>query len=202
MGRHTGARNKLSRREATDLFGNGGRSLERRIDQPPGDHGHKMRRGRPSDFSKQLREKQKVKRIYGMRERQFRRFVGLARAEPEMTGSALLKLLERRLDSVMYRGGLARTRPMGRQLIGHGHVMVDGRKVDIPSFIVEPGMIITLDDRAEKMPDVQWAVDAPAISCPGWLSHDGFGVTVVDYPERTDVDTPIEENLIVEFYSR
>lgn len=202
MGRHTGPRNKLSRREGADLFGNGGASLQRRIEQPPGDHGRRPQRGRPSDYLRQLREKQKVKRMYGMRERQFRRFVDMARREPEMTGSALLKLLERRLDSAVYRGGLARTRAMARQMIGHGHVLVDGRRVDIPSFIVKPGMDISLDEKAQKMPDVQWSVDAPVIATPGWLSRDGFEVRVVDFPERSDVELPIEENLIVEFYSR
>ena len=202
MGRHTGPTNKLSRREGVDLFGNGGQSLQRRIEQIPGDHGNKMRRGRPSDYLRQLREKQKVKRAYGMRERQFRRFVDLARRSDEMTGAALLKLLERRLDSTMYRGGLARTRAMGRQLVVHGHVRVDGRKVDVPSFIVEPGQTISVDEKARKMPDVQWASESPVTATPQWLSHDGFEIRVVDFPDRKDVDLPIEENLIVEFYSR
>lgn len=202
MGRYTGPQNKLSRREGVDLFGTGGSSLQRRLEQPPGDHGRRPRRGRPSDYLRQLREKQKVKRAYGMRERQFRRFVDLARKESEMTGSALLKLLERRLDSVMYRGGLARSRAMGRQLIAHGHVLVDGRRVDIPSFIVQPGMTIGLDPVALKMPDVQWVVDAPVTATPRWLSRDGYEVRVVDMPDRGDVDLPVEENLIVEFYSR
>jgi len=202
MGRYTGPRNKLSRREGVDLFGTGGPSLQRRLEQPPGDHGRRPRRGRPSDYLRQLREKQKVKRAYGMRERQFRRFVDLARREAEMTGSALLKLLERRLDSVMYRGGLARSRAMGRQLIAHGHVLVDGRKVDIPSFIVQPGMVVGLDPVALKMPDVQWVVDAPVTATPSWLAREGYEVRVVDHPDRGDVDLPVEENLIVEFYSR
>jgi len=202
MGRYRGPHNKISRREGFDLFGTGGRSLERRIEQPPGEHGRKPRRGRPSDFNRQLREKQKLKRIYGMRENQFRRFVGLARRESEMTGSALVKLLERRLDSAIYRGGFARSRPMARQLIGHGHVLVNGRKVDIPSFLVAPGMVITLDERGQKMPDVQWNLEDPAVLSPPWLSRDGAEMRVVDFPSRESVDYPIEENLIIEFYSR
>jgi small subunit ribosomal protein S4 len=202
MGRYRGPHNKRSRREGIDLFGTGGTSLERRIGQPPGDHGAKPRRGRPSDFQMQLREKQKVKRIYGMRENQFRRFVALARREPEMTGSALLKLLERRLDSVLFRGGLARTRPMARQLITHGHVTVDGKKVDIPSFLVQPGMVISVDETARKMPDVQWNMEAPAVLSPSWLSRDEHEVRVLDFPVREEIDFPIEENLIIEFYSR
>lgn len=185
-----------------DLFGNGGASLARRIDQIPGDHGKKPRRGRPSDFSRQLREKQKVKRIYGVREQQFRRVFEIARHQPEMTGVALLKLLERRLDSMLYRAGLARTRAMARQLIGHGHVTVNGRKVDIASFVVEPGMTISLDAKSRKMADVQWSVDSPVTMCPPWLSRDDFDVRVLDMPERRDIDLQIEENLIVEYYSR
>jgi small subunit ribosomal protein S4 len=202
MGRYIGPHNKLSRREGIDLFGTGGDSLRRRIEQPPGDHGTRMRRGRPSDFQLQLREKQKVKRIYGVRERQFRRFLSMARREPDMTGAALLKLLERRLDGVVYRSGLARTRPMARQMIVHGHVLVNGRKVDIPSFLCEPGMAITVDDSARKMPDVQWAVDAPSTIAPSWLSREGFEARMIDWPSREEVEHPVDDNLIVEFYSR
>jgi small subunit ribosomal protein S4 len=202
MGRYRGSHNKLSRREGVDLFGTGGASLQRRIGQVPGDHGRTYRSGRPSDFSRQLREKQKVKRLYGMRERQFRRIFALARRQPEMTGTALLKLLERRLDSVAYRGGLARTRPMARQLIAHGHVTVDGKKVDVPSFLVEPGMVVSVDRTARKMPDVQWAIEAPSSMCPSRLSRDGEEVRMIDWPTREEIELPVEDNLIVEFYSR
>jgi small subunit ribosomal protein S4 len=202
MGRYVGPHNKISRREGIDLFGTGGESLRRRLEQPPGDHGTRMRRGRPSDFSRQLREKQKVKRIYGVREQQFRRFVGMARRDPEMTGSALLKILERRLDNVIYKGGLARTRPMARQMVSHGHIQVNGRKVDIPSFLCEPGQAIGIDESARKMPDVQWAMDAPAISLPSWLSREEAMVYMIDWPTREEVEFPIDDNLIVEFYSR
>ncbi|MFN2115027.1 MAG: 30S ribosomal protein S4 [Anaerolineae bacterium] len=202
MGRYRGPHNKLSRREGVDLFGTGGQSLQRRIGQIPGDHGRAFRRGRPSDFALQLREKQKVKRIYGMRERQFRRFFDMARRESEMTGSALLKLLERRLDSAIYRGGFARSRPMARQLITHGHIYVDGQRVTVPSFLVEPGMAITLSKTAHKMPDIQWSLEAPATMCPPWLGRDDDEIRVVDMPSREDVDQVIEDNLVVEFYSR
>jgi small subunit ribosomal protein S4 len=203
MGRYRGPKSRLSRREGIDLFGTGGQSLQRRIEQPPGDHGRKpVRGGRPSDFSRQLREKQKAKRIYGMRERPFRRFVELARRQPGQTGVALFKLLERRLDSVVYRGGFARSRPMARQMVNHGHVRVDGRKVDIPSFLVEPGMVISLDGRAHKMPDVKWAIEAPATMIPSWLSADEEEIRMIDFPTREEVPYPIEDNLIIEFYSR
>jgi small subunit ribosomal protein S4 len=202
MGRYRGPHNKRARREGTDIFGTGGLQLQRRIEQPPGEHGRKLRRNRPSDFNRQLREKQKVKRIYGMGERQFRRFVDMARREPEMTGSALLKLLERRLDSAVYRGGLARTRPMARQMVVHGHITVDGHKVDVPSFLIRPGMLISVDKTARKMPDVQWSVEAPTVMCPSWLTRDDLDVRVLDFPNREEVEFPIQDSLIVEFYSR
>jgi small subunit ribosomal protein S4 len=202
MGRYRGSHNKLSRREGADLFGTGGASLQRRIGQVPGEHGRAFRRGRPSDFQRQLREKQKVKRLYGMRERQFRRFMQLARREPEMTGSALLRLLERRLDSVVYRSGLARTRPMARQMVVHGHVVVNGHKVDVPSFLVEPGMAVSLDGTALKMPDVQVSLETPANLCPSWLSREADQAHMIDWPTREEVELPIDLNLVVEFYSR
>ncbi len=203
MGRYRGPKNKLSRREGIDLFSTGGAQLQRRIDTPPGVHGGKPQRGRPSDFSRQLREKQKVKRIFGMREGQFRRFLQLARREQGQTGTALLRLLQRRLDNVLFVGGLARSRPMARQMVCHGHVLVNGRRVDIASFLVEPGMTISLDRTAEKMPDVQWAGQAPTVVRPSWLSSGGdMSLRVLDWPTRDEVGFPIEDNLIVEFYSR
>ena len=202
MGRYRGPQNKQSRREGLDLFGTGGRALQRRIDQPPGDHGRRPQRGRPSEFLRQLREKQKVKRIYGTRERQFRRYVEMARNDADETGTALLRLLQRRLDSVVFRSGLARTRPMARQMVNHGHILVDGRKVDIPSFLVEPGMVISLDSQARKMPDVLWAMEAPTLMLPSWLGRDGEEVRMLDWPTREEVPFPIQDSLIVEFYSR
>ncbi len=202
MGRYRGSKYKLSRREGIDLFGTGGSPLQNRITQPPGDHGRKPQRNRPSDYAKQLREKQKAKRIYGMREKPFRRFVDMARRQPEQTGVALFKLLDRRLDSVVFRGGFARSRPMARQLVNHGHVLVNGRKVDIPSFLVEPGMVVSFDRVAMKMPDVEIALRAPTTLCPSWLSADDDQIRMIDWPTREEVGFPIEDNLIVEFYSR
>jgi len=202
MGRYIGSHNKLSRREGVDIFGTGGMQIQRRIGQPPGDHGAKPKRGRPSDFNRQLREKQKVKRIYGMRENQFRRFVVMARRQTGMTGTALLRLLEQRLDNVVYRGGLARSRPMARQMIVHGHVLVNGRKLDIPSALVEPGWAITLDATAHKMPDVQWSTESPVTMAPSWLARDEAEVRVLDWPTREEVEFPIQDSLIIEFYSR
>lgn len=201
MGRYTGPKHKLSRREGKDLFGTGGPSLERRLGQPPGMHGQK-RRGRLSEYGRQLREKQKVKRMYGMREGQFRRFFQMAqRARGEQTGVALLKLLERRLDNVVYRLGFARTRPQARQFVNHGHVLVDGKKVDIPSYLVEPGQVIELKEEVRGVPDVQDLMAHPP-QVPGWLERENGVGRVVREPAREEIDQDIEEQLIVEFYSR
>ena len=200
MGRDRAPKHKLSRREGRDLYGTGGPSLERRLQNPPGMHGRTFRR-RETDYGKQLREKQKVKRMYGVREGQFRRFLRLAQRRREPTGGALLKLLERRLDNVVYRLGLARTRPQARQFVLHGHVLVDERRVDVPSYLVEPGEVITLSENAQDVPDVRDLIaEAPLI--PGWLERQDGGGRVLREPDRDEIDRDIQEQLIVEFYSR
>ncbi len=200
MGRYRGPKNKLSRREGVDLFGTGGESLKEKLDQPPGMHGRKRRR-KPSEYALHLREKQKVKRMYGLREKQFLELFRKAQRAHEQTGTALLKLLERRLDNVVYRLGLTRTRPQARQIVSHGHVLVDGRTVDIPSCIIDPGQGITFDRKALAMPDVQALAQTP-FQVPGWLERKDNGGQVVREPERSEIDKDINEQLIVEFYSR
>ncbi|HQG32758.1 MAG TPA: 30S ribosomal protein S4 [Deltaproteobacteria bacterium] len=200
MGRYRGPKHKLSRREGVDLFGTGGESLERRLTQPPGEHGRRPRR-RESEYGIRLREKQKVKRMYGMREKQFLEFYRKAQKSPGPTGTALLQLLERRLDNVVYRLGYAKTRPQARQMVLHGHVIVDGKSVDIPSYIVSPGQVVTLDRKAFEMPDVKALTENP-VPVPAWLERiDGVG-QVLREPERSEMDKDINEQFIVEFYSR
>lgn len=201
MGRYTGPRNKLSRREGVDLFGNGGESLERRLNQPPGVHGRDYSRRRKSEYEHQLREKQKVKRMYGMRERQFRRFFKMAQRTVDMTGEALLKLLERRLDNVVFRMGWARTRPQARQFVSHGLILVDGRTVNVPSYLVQPNQTITLKSKTQKIPDVEELLDAPPI-VPSWLERQGPAGRVLHLPTREEIEGPFNEQLIVDFYSR
>jgi small subunit ribosomal protein S4 len=203
MGRDTGPRNKMSRREGVDLFGNGGESLQRRLDQPPGQHGRDsaFRRRRQGDYDRQLREKQKIKRIYGMRERQFRRFYRMAQQSTDLTGTALLKLLERRLDNVIYRMGWARTRPQARQLVSHGHVLVDGRRVDIPSYLVDADQTIALKPKTQNVPDVQELIESP-VGVPDWLQRDEARGRVLREPQREEIQEPVDEQLVVEFYSR
>lgn len=202
MGRYRGPKNKRSRRIGMDLYGNGGESLERRLQQPPGDHGRAARfRRRESEYSRQLREKQKVKWMYGLREKQFRRFFEMAQRAEGQTGLALLRLLERRLDNVIYRMGLARTRPQARQMVVHGHVRVDGRRVNVPSYIVKPDQVIALKEKSRKMPHVQALLDqGPPV--PGWLDVDGTQARVVREAEREEIHPEIEEQLVVEYYSR
>mgnify|MGYP000861202419 CR=1 FL=1 len=203
MGRYTGPKHKLSRREGVDLFGNGGESLERRLSQPPGMHGQSatFRRQRRGDYEPQLREKQKVKRTYGLREKQFRRFYRLAQQTRALTGPTLLSLLERRLDNVVFRMGWARTRPQARQFVSHGHILIDGQTIDIPSYLVAPNQGLTLKPRTQRIPEIQELIDAP-VSVPEWLARDGATGQVLRVPGREDIAEDFDEQLVVEFYSR
>jgi small subunit ribosomal protein S4 len=208
MGRHTGPVERLSRREGVELELKGVRrlagksGLERRGALPPGEHGRGRRR-RPSVFAQQLRAKQVLKRIYGVRERQFRRYVREAQRSRERTGDRLLELLERRLDNVIYRLGFATTRAQARKFVSHGHVYVDGRRVTIPSFRVKPGQVIGLRDSSPVRPVAAEAAELLARVAP-WLETDPDGLTgrVLRNPERTDVYVPIDEQLVVEHFSR
>lgn len=196
-----GPKHKLSRREGIDLFGNGGESLQRRLDQPPGQHIRKPNK-MESEYGKQLREKQKVKRMYGMRESQFKRFYNQANRAKGRPGIELLVLLERRLDNVVYRLGYARTRLESRQIVSHGHVAVDGQRVNVASFLVRPGMQIALDPVSRNIPSVAECINSPA-PVPQWLERAAPGAgRVLRYPERQEIDAHINERAIVEFYSR
>lgn len=201
MPRPGAPRDKQSRRFGFDVFGNAGTSLRRRLSQAT--ERPRGRRRKVSDYGRQLTEKQKTKAIYGVDERQFRRLVDEAARQPGPQGEVLLTLLERRLDNVVYRLGFARTRPMARQLVGHGHVLVDGKRLSIPSARVEPGQAIALAEDAAKIPVVieELASGRPV---PEWLSRAAAGASgmVVRAPERRDVDHPIDERLVIGFYSR
>lgn len=195
---------KQSRRFGFDIFGTGGAALAKRMDTPPGGApGGRQgaQRRRTTEYARQLFEKQKVKAIYGVLERKFSRYVEEAERSDGPAGSALLSLLERRLDNVVYRLGYARSRPMARQLVGHGHVLVDGRRVDIPSFRVRPGMSVALSPTALKIDTV---IDELASGrlVPYWLRRDGQVGQVIEVPSRDDVELPIDERLVIAFYSR
>ena len=209
MARYTGPVCKLCRREAMKLFLKGTRcmsdkcAIERR-NYPPGDHGRRRRR-RPSDYSAQLREKQKVKRIYGVLERQFRRYFYEASRERGVTGETLLTSLERRLDNVVFRMGFGLSRSHARQLVKHGHIAVNGSRVDIPSYQVQQGDAVAVRDRSNTNTEIMLAVDNAKIGSPvGWVEvdHDKLTGSVARLPMREDVDIEIQEQLIVELYSK
>lgn len=199
MVRAHGPKHKISRRFGIDIYGTGGAALQRRLAAPPGVV--RGRRRRPSDYAVQLLEKQKAKAIYGLAETQFRRYFTQAVRQPGNTGVNLLRLLERRLDNVVYRLGFARSRPMARQLVGHGHVLVNGRRVTIPSYLVRPGDALALSQTASEMPTVIEELDAkrPLLR---WLERQDTAGRVLQLPSREDMDLPVNEQLIVAFYSR
>jgi small subunit ribosomal protein S4 len=177
-------------------------SVERR-NYPPGQHGQ----GRPkhTDYGIQLREKQKVKRIYGVLEKQFRNYVGLAERKKGVTGENLLVLLESRLDNMVYRMGFASSRAEARQLVTHGHILVNGRKVDIASFRIKPGNVIEVREKSRTIPSVEESLKTVTRrGVPEWLDVDvaNFKGVVKALPTREELPPTIREQLIVEFYSR
>ena len=209
MARYTGPVCKLCRREGVKLFLKGARctsdkcAIERR-NFPPGEHGRRRRR-RPSDYSSQLREKQKVKRVYGVLERQFRRYFATAAQQRGITGEALLISLERRLDNVAFRMGFALSRSHARQLVKHGHIRINNSKVNIPSYQVRQGEVITVRENIRNNSDIQLAAEGGRVGrTVGWLDvdYDKFSGVVARLPMREDIDANIQEQLIVELYSK
>jgi small subunit ribosomal protein S4 len=171
---------------------------------PPGQHG-KTRKAKLAGYGVQLREKQKVKRIYGVLENQFRRYFEAAERQRGITGETLLQLLERRLDNVAYRMGLATSRPQARQLVRHGHLQVNGRKVDIPSYSIRVGDVISVRTASHKDPALQHALEeVKGRGVPEWLSFDMEKMSgrIVSLPTREQINLPVQEQLIVELYSK
>ena len=206
MARYLGPKCKLSRREGTDLFLKSGvRALESKCkpESAPGQHG--ARRGRLSDYGVQLREKQKVRRIYGVLEKQFRGYYKEAARRKGATGENLLQLLESRLDNVVYRIGFGSTRNEARQLVSHKAILVNGKSVNIPSYQVQPGDVVSLREKAKKQLRVQSALALAAQRGePEWIEVNNEKLEAVfkAAPERQDLSTDINENLIVELYSK
>lgn len=212
MARYTGPVCKLCRREGDKLFLKGARcfttkcAVERRA-YPPGQHGRgaTFRRRRSSDYSKQLREKQKARRIYGVMERQFRRYYREAQRRPGVTGENLLILLERRLDNVVYRLGFGDSRAQARQLIQHGHIDVNGQRTNASSTLLKVGDVISVRERSRKL---NYFRELPAVleqrDVPEWLAVEPSQMMgrVVALPTRELIDQPLDEQLIVEYYSR
>jgi len=212
LARYRGPVCRLCRREGMKLFLKGDRCfkascpIEKRGTQPPGQHGRDARRGKLIGYGEQLREKQKVKRIYGMLESQFRSFFNKAVRQKGVTGETLLSMLERRLDSTVYRLGFATSRAQARQLVNHGHILVNGRKVDIPSFQVKVGDEIAVKEGSQNNLHIQSAFQtASGRGRPAWLEvvdPAKMKGRVISLPRREDVTQNINEQLIVELYSK
>ncbi len=200
MARYTGPKDRLSRRENFDLFGKGGRLT--RLNVLPGVHGPKGMRRSYSQYGRQLREKQKVKRLYGVLERQFKNYMTEALKSRGNTVDVLFSMLERRLDNIVFRLGFVSTRPQARQLVSHRHVFVNGKRVNIPSYQAKVGDTITLSGKAMEIPSVAKLLKEKDIKIPAWLERKGGAGKVVRVPIRSDVPEPFVEADVVEFYSR
>ncbi len=211
MARYNDAVCKLCRREGEKLFLKGERclspkcALERRP-YPPGLHGRKSQfRRKESDYALQLRAKQKARRVYGVLERQFRRYFREAERQRGLTGTNLLVILESRLDNVVYRLGFASSRPQARQAVRHGHVEVNGRRVNIPSYLVKQGDVVSIRPSSRSKGMIKdMILDLEHRAAPAWLSRDDPSLSgrVLSVPQREDIDVTINEQLIVEYYSR
>lgn len=202
MARYTGPKHKLCRAEGVAICGLPTCPVIRKNAGPPGQHSQKGRR-KLSEYGIQLREKQKVKRIYGIFERQFEKYFNMASRQKAATGDALLNILETRLDNVVYRLNLARTRYQARQLVSHGHIKVNGKRVTIPSYNVKIGDIINLSEKASNWDFIKKLQDETKDSnMPAWLEKQAAAGKVKSLPKREDIDAEINERLIVEFYSR
>ena len=210
MARYTDSVCKLCRREGMKLFLKGERCLspkcamERRA-FPPGIHGKKQTfKRKTSDYGVQLREKQKARRIYGVMERQFRRYFEEANRTTGLTGINLLAMLERRLDNVVYRLGFADSRAQARQIVRHGHFEVNGRRVHTPSYRLRKGDVVTLREKSREMITITWNKDTLDRAAPAWLERgeNHNSITVRELPVREQIDVPVREQLIVELYSK
>lgn len=196
MARYTGPKHRLARLEGVNILEKSSGSLERRLNVPPGVHGRKGKR-KTSEYGLQLREKQKLKRIYGLMEKQFRNYVEKAQSKKENTEDILVALLESRLDNVVYRLALAKSRSHARQLVSHGHVLVNGKKVTIPSYAVSEGNAITLDAQMSKFLE-----EKEDLATLPYVARTGSTGKMIRAPKSEEVPNPVDYQLVVEFYSR
>lgn len=206
MSRYTGPRARISRRLGVNIFGTKGEeiALEKRP-YPPGVHGRTRRRGNNNtEYLFQLQEKQKARFSYGLNERQFRKIYDEANRRDGITGENMLRLLELRLDNVVYRGGLAATRSQARQFVSHGHLLVNGKRVNIPSYRVRKGDVIEIKEKTRENAVVQWNTDVLDRTPPAWLEkgEHAHSIKVYSEPLREQIDVPLREQLIVELYSK
>ena len=200
MARYTGPKDRLSRREGVDLFGKGSKLT--RLNIGPGVHGPRGRISKPTQYGKQLREKQKVKRLYGLLEKQFRKYVTQAFKTKGNTANKLFELLETRLDNVVYRLGFAATRNQARQMVSHRHILVNGKIVNIPSYQVIKDDTIILNKKAVNIPKVEKLIKDNEFVPAEWLTRKGGAGNVKRLPNREDVKEEIMDQDIIEYYSR
>jgi len=205
MSRYTGPRARVSRRLGTNIWGTKGETaaLDKRP-YPPGEHGRSRRRGNVSEYLLQLQEKQKARFSYGLSEKQFRNLYAEASRGGGVTGETMMRFLELRLDNVVYRSGWAATRPQARQFVNHGHIEVNGKRVDIPSYRVRKGDVIAVREKSRQGTTLQWNVDVLDRSKPPWIDEGShkFEATVHQLPLREHIDVQVREHLIVELYSK
>ena len=200
MARYTGPKHKLARREGVNILDKTSASLQRRLNIPPGQHARK-RKKRLSEYGGQLREKQKAKAMYGLFEKQFKKLFRNALSQKAETGELLISLLETRLDNMVYRLGFARSRAGARQLVSHAHVLVNGKKVNIPSYQVKVDDIITISDKSQKNPAVLQAMEENK-DLLQYVKREGASGKLLRMPKREDLEVPFNMQLIIEYYSR
>ena len=200
MARYTGPKHKLARREGINILDKTSGSLQRRLNIPPGQHARK-RKKRLSEYGGQLREKQKAKAMYGLFEKQFKKLFRNALSQKAETGELLISLLETRLDNMVYRLGFARSRAGARQLVSHAHVLVNGKKVNIPSYQVKVDDIITISDKSQKNPAVLQAMEENK-DLLQYVKREGASGKLLRMPKREDLEVPFNMQLIIEYYSR
>jgi len=207
MARYTEAVCRLCRREGVKLYLKGEKCYSDKCPvvkraTPPGQHGASRRK--PTEYAIQLREKQKARRFYGVMEKQFERYFELAARKKGVTGEVLLQTLERRLDNIVYRMGFAASRAEARQIVKHSHIEVNGRKVNIPSYLVREGDVVAVREGSREHKRIKELAAAATRTVPAWLSVDPEALrgTVLRLPNRDEIDTPVQEQLIVEYYSR
>ncbi len=200
MARYTGPKHRIARREGVNILDKTSASLQRRLGQTPGVHGAKRKR-KLSEFGIQLREKQKAKAMYGLLEKQFKNMVHAVATQTGDTGELLIAALETRLDNIVYRLGFGKTRYQARQLVSHGHVLVNGKKVTIPSFHVAEGTVVTLATKMQANAQVTKLTEENKVVLP-FLEKKGLAGKLVRMPKHADVEVPFDTRLIVEYYSR
>jgi len=201
MARYTGPKHKLARREGVNILDKTSKSLQRRLNVPPGIHGRKRKR-RLSEYGTQLREKQKAKATYGLLEKQFKRLVQTVQKRKGETGEMIVSLLETRLDNLVYRLGFARSRTMARQFVSHGHISVNGKKVNIPSYEVKVDDVISISTTIQKNPQVVELLKDKEIKLLPFIKKEGVSGKLLRMPKKEDLEVPFDLQLIIEYYSR